>query len=256
MPRRTPRRSIAPARAPAAGPGVLRLAVFGLIAAGLTVVGPAGAGVGCAPGPVHLRPALGAGEPTADGDGVRVQAGALRVEARVEAWRGEPVDLAEDVLPILVAVENRGSAPILLRHADFRLVSGAGAEWAALPPSAVRETVAGRVKGEVDAAEGFQPEPHVAAWYPGGLSFQAPYVPGPYLYDPEPARAAIELATADVGYMALPEKALAPAERVSGFVYFPHPAGDPRQLTLQATFVAEDGAPVATVAIPFEVARR
>jgi len=50
--------------------------------------------------------------------------------------------------------------------------------------------------------------------------------------------------------------ALAPAERVSGFVYFPHPAGDPRQLTLQATFVAEDGAPVATVAIPFEVARR
>src|SRR4029450_12606683 len=82
----------------------------------------------------QLRPAPGA--VVLPGPGQAAIAGGGGVGVCADAWRGDPESLDQVVTPMLVRVENDGTAAVQVRYEDFALVADDGRRFAAIPPFA------------------------------------------------------------------------------------------------------------------------
>jgi hypothetical protein len=118
---------------------------------------------GCTTG---LEPASGARRvPGVPGAAV-AERSRIRVVARSDAWRGVPSDLASQLIPLLVTVENGSPTAVRLRYEDFSLVAANGRRFGALPPFDIRGTAVERVTVAAASPSGFGIAPYLAAYYP------------------------------------------------------------------------------------------
>lgn len=176
---------------------------------------------GCAHNP-ELEPAASVPDVPGRGEGAAVSVESVVVEARAQAWQGQPIDLEEEVTPLWVRIENRSDRPLRVRYEDFWLQAPDGATYAALPPY----NVEGEVVSSVDDADrfpaGFSVAPHASAWYPGLTPYTGPFYYDPMYYD----RYAwsnvrrVELPTRDMLANGLPEGVVQPGTTIDGFLYF------------------------------------
>ena len=202
----------------------------------------------------RLAPAPGAVVLPGPGAGAVAREDGIQISARAHAWRAMPSSLEMIVTPILVTIENNGTAPLRIRRDDFALVAADGSRYVARGPYEI---------------EGFATEQAPAALaYPqfsfgvgigahrGGRLGLGPPFGDPFWYDDYyyPMTVTIPLPTADMVQMALPERVLAPGERTEGFLYFDRVKRKAKRVDFTARLVdATSGAHVGTVTIPFVV---
>jgi hypothetical protein len=75
----------------------------------------------------RLSPAPGAQPaPPGVGEGAISTAAGVQIEARSNAWRGNPVTLEQEVTPILVEVTNNSAHPLMVRYSAFHLNASTG----------------------------------------------------------------------------------------------------------------------------------
>jgi hypothetical protein len=215
----------------------------GLIMVSVVVAGCAG----------RLVPAPEAQRAPGAGHGAVAELGGVTVTARTDAWSGRPLSLPSIVTPVLLAVENRGAAPIRLRRDHVALVAPDGRQLAARGPYEITGVA-------VDPAPTglAYPRPSVglglgiSRGYALGLGF--PFYGDPFFYDDYyyPMQVRIPLPTVDMVAMALPEKVLEPGERAEGFVYLDRVPRDATEVDLVVRLEqARTGETLGTIAIPF-----
>lgn len=205
----------------------------------------------CAP---QLRPAPTAELVAGRARGAAAEHAGVRIEARVEAWRARPLDLDTVVTPVLVTIDNGSDIPIRIRYDEFALVSPDGRRLAALAPFDVDgvlwERVVERPFGRFHHHWFF-----VARDRLGRQRLVHPFHFDPFFDDFSFFRfAPVRLPTADMVQMALPERVLAPHERVAGFLYFERVGRDLLQLDFTLRLVDNrTGEALARLTIPFVV---
>lgn len=190
-------------------------------------------GLAACAGEPALRPAAEARMVPDDGMAAAASVAGVTVIAEAGAWRGS-VDIDEVVVPLKVRVENNSDRKLRIRYSDFGLVSESGRSYAALPPYEVRGSVL-----EPVMAAGYSPIRypgfthtgfHIAAHYGGVYTTLPPYTVHDLYYDPfyyssyypywRRVRARVDLPTADMLRMAIPEGVLDEGGEVQGFLYF------------------------------------
>ncbi|HSK17668.1 MAG TPA: hypothetical protein VK912_00900 [Longimicrobiales bacterium] len=211
----------------------------------------------CAPNRPDLAPAPTA-QPAPPGPGsgaVATEAG-VTVEARAGAWRGQPRNLEAESIPLLVEITNDSEHPLRLRYSDLMLVASNGETYHAIPPFRVEGTVAQSVDVPAYSATGFRVAPYLSRYYPRYSRVTRAFVFDPLYYDTYvPALVQIELPTADMISMALPEGVLDPAGRITGFLYFEDVEDlDITSVDFTVNLVnADSGTQFGTVRLPFIV---
>ena len=172
----------------------------------------------------QLSPAPGAAAaPVGPGIGAVGTETGVRVEVRSQAWSGDPVTLDDEVTPMYVEVTNNSDHSILVRANSVVLIQG-GRAHRAKPPYDIHKTVR---------------ENYV---YPGYGYYWAGWA----------AYQTVELPTADMVRLALPEGVLKPGEKIQGFLYFEHIDDDVSEVTF--TFPVTDASskkPFGYIDIPF-----
>jgi hypothetical protein len=201
----------------------------------------------------QLRPAPGAVVLPGPGQAAIAEAGGVRIVASADAWRGDPESLDQVVTPMLVRVENDGTAAVQVRYEDFALVADDGRRFAAIPPFDVRGVVS--TLNRVYPVYGFRVSPFYSAFYP-----HLAVAPGAYPFDPFYYDAYwpywhrwVNLPTGDMVQKALPEGVLQPGGRATGFLYF-EDVDKARRLTFQARLPVRDtNDQTVSITIPFVV---
>ncbi len=182
----------------------------------------------------------------------------VRMEAQVDAWRWTPSDLAHQLTPILVRLENESDRPLRVRFEEFELVTPSGMSYAALPPFDIEGEVTERVGSYAYAAPGFYVAPHLRHHYVGFGVFGGPFGHYPYYYASYyPVYARYDLPSRDMLARALPEGVLEPGGRITGFLYFADlDAIDPQPARIRLRYVlvdAEARQRFDVIEIPFDV---
>ncbi|MFN0063934.1 MAG: hypothetical protein ACKVPX_15615 [Myxococcaceae bacterium] len=169
-----------------------------------------------------------------------VEAADVRVTVDGRAWDGEPYDLGDVLLPLLVTVENNSQRPVRIRYPEFALVGQTGFRYTSIPPLQADGQVrgmllpeGGQVMPAMHRRGGWVVRPRfgyrnffIAPWYrnyyPGfGAWWGGPFAWDPYFYPRAYSAWPLPLPTRDMMERAMPEGVVAPGGRVSGFVYFP-----------------------------------
>ncbi|HEX6135921.1 MAG TPA: hypothetical protein VFZ24_18250 [Longimicrobiales bacterium] len=211
----------------------------------------------CTPNRPDLAPAPGAmPAPPGPGAGAMATEAGVTVEARAGAWRGLPENLEAESIPLLVEITNDSEHTIRLRYNDLMLVAPDGRTFRAIPPFRVEGEVAQRVDVPAFEARGFRIAPYLSRWYPRYTVVRREFLFDPLYYNTYvPQFLQIDLPTADMIQMALPEGVLDPQGRITGFVYFE----DVEDLDIPSVdftvklIDAESGNQFGTVRIPFVV---
>jgi hypothetical protein len=193
--------------------------------------------------------------PGAGSGAVATEAG-VTVEARAGAWRGTPANLEAESIPLLVEISNDSEHTIRLRYSDVQLVAPNGDTFHAIPPYRVEGAVSETVDAPAFAASRFRIAPYLARYYPLYDRVTGQFVLDPLYYDTYvPARVQIDLPTADMIRMALPEGTLDPGGRITGFLYFEDVEDlDIPTVDFEVDLVdSESGTELGTIRIPFSV---
>jgi hypothetical protein len=173
-------------------------------------------------------------------------------------WTGEPDNLREALLPVLVTIENNSGRPLRVRYQEFNLTGTGGFQQAALPPFRIGGTVPGPL---VPVSGAFGPSFYGAPFYspfygPGFRTWGGPFAWDPAWYGPAYAQWPVQLPTASMLELALPEGVLQGGGRVSGYLYFNRPAREVTGVMYRAELVdARTGEQFGTISIPFDVQR-
>jgi hypothetical protein len=177
----------------------------------------------------------------------------VRVIARSDAWSGFPPDLHR-VTPILVTIENEGTAPLRIRYNEFSLnAPSTGASYAAIPPFDIRGTEVEPITAL--GYSGFWVAPYYAPYYPGLRPYYGAFPFDQFYYNTYyPSWIDIQLPTGDMVQKALPEGVLEPGGRVTGYLYFHNVKRDVGMVEFTEELVnAKNGETFGVVRIPFEV---
>lgn len=210
-----------------------------LFCAGLLAVGLAAC---AAPRLVPLEPA---GEAPPEGAAVREAGVALR--ALPAAWPGSPADLARSVTPLLLALADEGTAPILVRFEDFLLLDGGSRQYRVLSPLEVVTVLYGSVPARPEILPAFHLHRYPFLFH-GFLAdpFFSPY--DPYYYGPVPYAWPLGR---DILRLALREGRVLPGYRVEGFLFFQHATAAAGPFTLSWTpREPETGRALTTLSLP------
>lgn len=178
----------------------------------------------------------------------------IEVRAWPERWEAEPRDLITHATPLLIRLENNGSEPILVRYELFDLRNPVGDDFPAMPPYDLDGTVTEAVTVHRYPLTGFRVAPHLRRWYPGMLAYEDPFMLNrPFWSRHHTVWREIQLPTADMIQMALPEGVLEPGGVASGYVYFERVTEQPSEVTLDFRLVTPDDRELGSVRIPFTV---
>jgi hypothetical protein len=219
--------------------------VTGVAALLFVLVALAGCATRLVPAPDAIPVPGGAGGAVAEVAGVRVI-------ARASAWRGVPSDLAREVTPVLITMDNRSTVPLRVRYEQFTLDGVGGQRFDAVAPFDITG-----LGTELVPAASIGPRSG-ASWVIGGpfrhgLGY-APFLYEPFAYDPfysSYLRREIALPTGDMVQKALPETVIEPGGRATGFVYFER-VSDVQRVVFRAELVdARTGERFAIASIPF-----
>jgi len=177
--------------------------------------------VACSGNPPDLAPAPGAmPAPAGPGSGATATVEDVTVEARAGAWNGTPKNLEAESIPLLVEITNNSDRPLRLRYNEMQLVAPNGQTFNAIPPFRVEGDVAENVDVRFRGS-GFLVAPYLSRYYPIYDPFTGAFFFDRVYYDRfVPASINVELPTADMIAMALPEGVLEPGGSISGFLYF------------------------------------
>lgn len=203
----------------------------------------------------QLEPAPEAYEIPGVGLGAADRVADVRVEARVDAWVGRPRQLAEEVTPVLVRLENESSRELRVRFDDFSLADDAGRSYGALPPFEIDAESAEPIRGYTPSLLGFRVAPYLEPHFPHAR------VHSGFRHDPDyygtlqPRLRDRQLPTRDMLAHALPEGVVDPGGAISGFVYFEKIDGRVRgQVDFRFTLVgARTGESFGLAKVPFRV---
>ncbi|MFO7654593.1 MAG: hypothetical protein R6X25_12350 [Candidatus Krumholzibacteriia bacterium] len=224
------------------------------------LIGLVAAAGGCA-GRAELEPAPSA-ETMAGGAGAVDRVAGIHVSAVPAEWPG-PVDIAEEVTPLRLRIENDGSAPLLVRYENFALIAPGGERSSALPPfevegEAARDLGAAPATPVADPAfvyDRFAVAPYYRGYYPG-FSVAA----DPFYHDPlyfglyRDYWVDIALPTERMLQLALPEGRLEPGGSLDGWVYFERVDPDLERVRLRVDLVdARSGRTIGEATMPFRV---
>lgn len=189
---------------------------------------------GCA-GPARLAPAPGADVLPGHGYAALAQEGGVRLTVVANAWRGHPDNLADEITPLKVTIENRGTQPLRIRYNEFALEAPQGVRHTALPPlkitGSVEETSALPEYVPRFMHSDFYMAPYYHPLYGAVPIWEDPWAYDTSYYDRYYPTWRIQLPTQDMRDMAIPEGVLKPGGEVSGFVYFPKIERDAKALT-------------------------
>lgn len=218
-------------------------------------VGMVAIAAACA-GRAQLVPSLAGQRVTDDPNAATVEVEGVTLIARTDVWRGSPRRF-HDLVPVLVTITNESSEPVRVHHEDFALVSTDGARVTATPPHMIEEVELEVVDRPIApyAALGrglfIYPSPFLFHGF-GGLGHFGGFSPLFYGASHETPFRRIVLPTADMVAKALPERALEPGDRASGFIFFDDLDDADEGFELHADLVsAVTREPIAMVAIPF-----
>lgn len=210
----------------------------------------------CAANEANLAPAPGAQPAPGPGQGAVAMEAGVRMEARVDAWDARPANLEDAVTPVLVEITNNSSSPMLVRYNAFQLVGPQDQTFSAIPPFDLEAEVTQPVTTPAFTYTGFGVAPYLSPYYPGVDPFVGDFAFDAGYYGTHfPAFREIDLPTADMVQMALPEGVLEPGGSVTGFLYF-QDVGDadvPRVVYTAELVNARTGQQFGTVEIPFVV---
>jgi hypothetical protein len=167
----------------------------------------------------------------------------VEVVARTDAWRGWPRELWRVVVPVHVAVTNRGDAPLRVARASFALVVEGQRRLAAADPLDVHGVIYEPPPGLPDAGYG-------PGWSGSDWALQ-PSQPAPTWYWYTPGGEQFALPTPDMVERALPEGVLDPGRTARGFLYFERPPERTRVVELTVVLVdASSGEPRTRLVVP------
>lgn len=197
----------------------------------------------------------------------RATSGGVTLTATAGMWPGD-VDIEEALVPIEVRIENASDHKIRISYSDFGLVTETGTRYAALPPYRVEGSVTelatssryGPIGRTAFTHRGFYVAPHYAPIYTTLPRFTVrdlyydPYYYGHYYPYWTNARIRVELPTADMLRLAIPEGVLDENGELEGFLYFEkipaYLAGSRINFHMELTD-AISGVRFATLHIPF-----
>jgi hypothetical protein len=189
-------------------------------------------------GPPRLQPSPGAQLAPGDPDAAVASAAGIDLTAWPDRWRGHPTNLALEVTPILVRIENNSTEPLELRFTHFNLDNPANVDFSPIPPFNIEETVSVPVRPADFALSGFRVAPYLRGYYPSLGYYGHPFFFDRVYYDRmSTAWVPVELPTADMVSMALPEGILDPGGVATGFVYFEDVSDDPAEVALEFDLV-------------------
>jgi hypothetical protein len=179
----------------------------------------------------------------------------VTLSAWPEQWHGIPADLAATVTPLLVRIENMGASDVLIRYDHFELTDPLGRSFEAIPPFELDETVAEPVEVTPRYPLGrFRVAPHLRPFYRTLVPFEEQFAVDPVFWERYRTEwVNIDLPTADMVQMVLPEGVLEPGGVATGFVYFEPLTEDPAQVSLDYRLVTPAGDDLGRVSIPFVV---
>ena len=169
----------------------------------------------------RLDPAPGAQPaPAGIGEGAIASNAGVQIEARADAWRGNPSTLEQEITPLLVEVTNHSNHPLLVRYSAFQLLSTNGKVHRAMPPFDIDEDITEEYTISTFPYTGFTIAPYLRRYYPR-LALADPFLLDRGFYDTMvPVFRRVRLPTGDMVQKALPEGVLAPGAKVAGFLYF------------------------------------
>lgn len=207
--------------------------------AAVTVLGGLGGVKGKAGGVPALVLALGLGacaQPVfiPDGPGaagpILHEAPGLTVAVETNAWTARPNALADTVLPLLVVLRNTGTRAVFVARQDFALIDQANRQYLPIHPTEVATMYGGGASGvAVSPSVGFGGSSGGGSFFGGGIGLSF----GSWGGD---AR--------DIIPLALAEGPIQTGAEVRGFLYFPRPAPDIRDVRLVAVLRDLPGTPL------------
>jgi hypothetical protein len=150
--------------------------------------------------------------------GITQEIPGLWVSVEAEAWHGRPRTLPDYVLPFLLQLKNTGATPLTITRADFLLLDEAHRQYSPIPPAEIVSMLGGRGSGI-----GISPSVGVSGSTAGSTSFGVGL--DILLGGSGPD-------TRDIIPPALAEGSIQPGAEVRGFLYFPRPAPEIRNLRL------------------------
>ena len=212
---------------------------------------------------------------------VVVDRAGVRLTVDGDAWRADPHNLGEVMMPLLVTIENHSGRAIRIAYVQFDLLGGSGFRYPAIPPLQSRPAVGELTSPAAPALAEYHPArpsrvyprfaprrihprfelrgffiaPWFAPFYPGFAPWPYAFPYEPYIYssyDAWPSR----LPTEDMLAAALPEGVVQDGGRVMGFLYFQGVQSRESHVQLEVRLIdAMNGQMVGTVSIPFSVRR-
>lgn len=239
----------------------------------------------CATTPV-LKPEPGASLAPGKQDVVQADVAGVRVLVAGNAWKGDPSDLGQLFMPVLVTIENHSGKDVRVSYADFNLTGSTGFKYAAIPPMSAKGQIgqadpssskipiqlalyeprlgktdfSGRVRNVAWEHrfdhDGFRIAPHFSSFYPGWEAWPYAYPYDPFYYNSLYAYWPEQLPTQDMLSKALPEGAVQDNGKIAGFVYFQGVGKRESSVTFTMNLVdATNGQSLGQVSIPFAVSR-
>jgi hypothetical protein len=137
----------------------------------------------------------------------------VTIEARADAWHGNPATLEREITPVLVEVTNSSDHPLLVRYSAFQLVATNGKVHRAMPPFAIDEEITEEYMVRTFPYSGFTVAPYLRRYYPS-LVLADPFLLDRAFYDTMvPVFRRVRLPTGDMVQKALPEGILHPEAR-------------------------------------------
>ncbi len=181
----------------------------------------------------------------------------VRISVTADAWTGLPPDIGH-IVPLLVTIENNGTAPIRIRYDQFFIVGPIGDKMRALPPFEIRGHewvdpyyIPG---GYPFAADRFYVAPYLGGFYPGLRPFGGPFVYDPWFYTAYYPAWRVGLPTQDMMVQALPEGVVEPGGKVAGFLYMEHKPKDGKYSKFIGQIVnAETQETLGNISVPIEI---
>ena len=204
--------------------------------------------------PIELEPSA-TSNPTST-----VEVNDVRVSIDAQGWHSNHARIAEDVVPIRIAIRNDSDRPMLFRYRDVTLLDASGRELAALPPYAID---AGGEVVLIERPRFEQREYELIPRYRRYYRDDDVVIYGRHIDDDDrdyyvtSYRRWRHVPTADMLAFALPEGVLKPGGSASGYLYFDGSGLRPGDsVTLNASLYAPDDhgriTPLAKVTLPFE----
>jgi hypothetical protein len=207
----------------------------------------------CGTSTAELTPGPGA-MPSPDMDGAAfAEFAGVRINAAPDRWTGEPENLDTEVTPVLVRIENTSLRPVIIRYQNFEFKDPGGRNYQAIPPYKIDETMTESVTVPAYEWSGFAVAPHLSRYYGGRRAWADPfYYDSGWFNDRYTVWRRVELPTADMVSMALPEGVLEPGGIAEGFIYFDL-KDDDTPITFSMNLVTPGGINFGKIQIPFTV---